>query len=271
MEEDSKSQGGLKWVLAAGGLGVSTPFFFLSKDIAMLIALIIVGLLIVLVGGYFLWTFWRKKRAREGFRGPIDGPGGAIPGVDAKGLAELDAMRRKFQEGIQAYKSRGKDLYSLPWYLLVGESSAGKTEAVRHCGVGFPPGLTDQLQGVGGTINMHWWFTNQAVILDTAGKMLFSGIKPGESSLWQDFLKHLKKSRPHCPINGLVLVLPVNSLIKDSANKIGEKAAVIAKQIDLIQRTLDVRFPVFLLVTKCDLLTGFRKAIRPLYLGVIRA
>src|ERR1044071_6003471 len=32
----------------------------------------------------------------------------------------------------------------------------------------------------------------------------------------------------------------------------------MAQQLDLIQRTLDVRFPVYLLVSKCDLLTGFR-------------
>ena len=32
--------------------------------------------------------------------------------------------------------------------LLVGEPGSGKTEAVRHCNVGFPPGLQDPQQGV---------------------------------------------------------------------------------------------------------------------------
>src|SRR5438477_158638 len=83
---------------------------------------------------------------------------------------------------------------------IVGEPGSGKTEAVRHCNVGFPPGLQDQLQGVGGTLNMNWWFTNHAVILDTAGRLLFEEVEPGTTGEWQEFLKLLKKNRPNCPI-----------------------------------------------------------------------
>src|SRR6185369_10471420 len=76
---------------------------------------------------------------------------------------------------------------------------------------------------------------------------------------WPEFLRLLKKARPHCPINGLFIVLSIESLIKDSAEKISQKASRLAQQLDLIQRTLDVRFPVYLLITKCDLLIGFRE------------
>src|SRR6185369_1962337 len=76
---------------------------------------------------------------------------------------------------------------------------------------------------------------------------------------WPEFLRLLKKARPHCPINGLFIVLSIESLIKDSAEKISQKASRLAQQLDLIQRTLDVRFPVYLLVTKSDLLIGFRE------------
>jgi len=51
------------------------------------------------------------------------------------------------------------------------------------------------------------------------------------------------------------IVLSVESLIKDSADKIAQKASRMAQQLDLIQRALDVRFPVYLLVSKFDLLT----------------
>ena len=36
--------------------------------------------------------------------------------------------------------------------------------------------MQDEFQGVGGTINMNWWFTNSAVILDTAGRLLFEEV-----------------------------------------------------------------------------------------------
>ena len=89
--------------------------------------------------------------------------------------ASLDDLRRKFEQGVAKFRAAGKDLYSLPWYIIVGEPGGGKTEAIRHCNVGFPPGLQDYTQGAGGTLNMNWWFTNQAIILDTAGRMMFRG------------------------------------------------------------------------------------------------
>ncbi|HEY2342442.1 MAG TPA: type VI secretion protein IcmF/TssM N-terminal domain-containing protein, partial [Chthoniobacteraceae bacterium] len=136
---------------------------------------------------------------------------------------------------------------------------AGKTEAIRHSEVGFPPGMQDEFQGVGGTINMNWWFTNHAVMLDTAGRLMFEEVKPGETSEWREFLQLLRRNRPDCPINGLLLVIPADSLIRDTTDSISSKAGKIAQQLDVIQRTLDVRFPVFVLITKCDLLSGFRE------------
>ena len=168
-------------------------------------------------------------------------------------------MRKKFGEGIDAYRSRGKDIYKLPWYVIVGEPGSGKTEAIRHCNIGFPPGMQDELQGVGGTINMNWWFANNAVLLDTAGRLMFEEVKPGETSEWREFLTLLKKNRPNCPVNGLLLVIPSDSLIKDTTDVIAKKAGKIAQQLDVIQRVLDIRFPVFVVVTKCDKITGFKE------------
>ncbi len=105
---------------------------------------------------------------------------------------------------------------------------------------------------------MNWWFTDHAVILDTAGRLMFEEVETGGSSEWKEFLALLKKSRPRCPINGVFLVIPSDSLIKDTADEIEQKASKIAKQFDIIQRSLDVRFPVFVVITKSDLINGFR-------------
>src|SRR6266481_4657134 len=222
---------------------------------------VLLVLLAVITGIYFAWKAFNQKQQNKQFGGDISQHSSATPrGVSDPGQrARLDDMRKKFQSGIEAYKSRGKNLYSLPWYAMVGEPGSGKTEAVRHSNVGFPPGMQDEFQGVGGTINMNWWFTNHAVLLDTAGRLMFEDVKPGETSEWKEFLTLLKKNRPNCPINGLFLVIPSDSLIKDSADSIQKKAGKIAQQLDVIQRVLDVRFPVFIVVTKCDKINGFRE------------
>jgi IcmF-related N-terminal domain len=229
----------------------STKFF-------LIIAILILA---AICGVYYLMKALKEKKKNEGIREDINQHSSATPRSlsDPGQRARLEDLRRKFQSGVDAYKSRGKDLYKLPWYVIVGEPGSGKTEAVRHSNVGFPPGMQDEFQGVGGTINMNWWFTNHAVLLDTAGRLMFEDVKPGETSEWKEFLTLLKKNRPNCPINGLFLVIPSDSLIKDSADSIQKKAGKIAQQLDVIQRVLDVRFPVFVIVTKCDKINGFRE------------
>src|SRR4029077_9087448 len=261
MDENSQVGKMLLWGLGVIGLGAVASAVFLPFPIGIVVALSVLLLALLLFGGFFLWRRIRARREREQFSSAIEAQTAATPKAisDPRQRADLDRVRQKFQGGLQEFKSRGKDIYKLPWHVIIGESGSGKSEAIRHSGIDFPPGLQDELQGSGGTVNMDWWFTNRGIILDTAGSMLFNDSRAGEAPEWREFLRLLKRARPHCPVNGLFLVLSVESLIRDSADTIAQKASRLAQQLDLIQRALDVRFPVYLLVTKCDLLTGFRE------------
>jgi GTP-binding protein EngB required for normal cell division len=269
MDKFANLPGPLKWVIGVTGIGALVGAGVVagrsSGTMLLIFLLILVGLLLLLVGGFMLWNYLQKKKQNARLSGSLKGSTTAVvPGMSATDLAKLDNLRKKFQEGIEAFRSRGKDIYSLPWYVIIGEPGSGKTEAVRHCNVGFPPGMHEGendtgYMGAGGTINMNWWFTNHAVLLDTAGRLVFEDVKPGESSEWKEFLKLLKKNRSNCPINGLFLVIPSDSLIKDSADQIAAKAGKIAQQLDVIQRILDFRFPVYVVVTKSDKINGFRE------------
>ena len=261
MDEDSQFGRLVKLALGATGLGALGAIFAIPFPYGIYVAVMILVLAVVLFGGYYLWRRARARREREQFTSAIETQTAAAPKSisDPNKRADLDRVRQKFQTGLQEFKSRGKDIYKLPWYVIIGESGSGKTEAIRHSGIDFPPGLQDELQGSGGTVNMDWWFTNRGIILDTAGSMLFNEARAGESPEWREFLRLLKRARPHCPVNGLFLVLSVESLVRDSADTIAQKASRLAQQLDIIQRALDVRFPVYLLVTKCDLLIGFRE------------
>ncbi|HSH09300.1 MAG TPA: type VI secretion system protein, partial [Oceanipulchritudo sp.] len=61
-----------------------------------------------------------------------------------------------------------------------------------------------------------------------------------------------------------ILAIPTDSLIKDTSADIESKAKRIAVQLDEIQRILDIRFPVFILITKADLIPGFREFFKDL-------
>jgi hypothetical protein len=165
-------------------------------------------------------------------------------------------MRDKFKSGLKTLTDSGKNLTRFPLYVMVGEPGAGKTEAVRHSSIRFPQGINDLLQGVGGTYNMDWWFTNDAIILDTAGALL---LEDSNKAQFEEFLELLKQHRPDYPITGLVLAIPADSLLLDDESGIEDKAGRIVEQFTVLQDALDLRYPVYVMVTKCDLVTGFRE------------
>ena len=246
-----------------GGAALTHSMFGMTGVYFFLAAVIAVGLLLLV---YTLILRQVRNRRAASFAESVQSQSSSSPSSLSKAeqIAKLDDLRRKFEEGVETFRRAGKDFYSLPWYLLIGESGSGKTEAMRRSGVGFPSGVQDYLQGVGGTINMHWWFTNQAVVLDLAGRVVFGEVASGASSEWETFLRLLKKHRPNCPINGMLLVIPAKSLLRDTPEEMVRKAQKISDQINRVQRVLDVRFPVFIMVTMCDLVTGFREFFEPL-------
>lgn len=252
----------IKGVLGMSTLGLLTlGAAMLGGTVGLSIVAGGVVLIAVLLLAYRKFLKLADKRKSSPFMAKLRENSAATPqGVsDPSHRAQLDDMRKKFEHGLEIFKEHGKDLYSMPWYLLVGEPGSGKTEMVRRCNVGFPPGLQDTLQGTGGTVNMHWWFTNHAVILDTAGKLMFEDAPAGQTTVWKEFLKQLRVGRPNCPVNGMLLVIPADTLIVDSADEIQRKAGKIAEQLDAIQRALGVRFPVFVVITKCDKINGFKE------------
>ena len=134
--------------------------------------------------------------------------------------AEILELHKQIQSGINALKSsklggnkRGSDaLYELPWYAIVGPPGAGKTTALRHSGLVFPY-LDPQgggVRGVGGTRNCDWWFTNEAILLDTAGRYT---TETDDHDEWMAFLEQLLKYRSHKPLNGVVVAVAVSELL----------------------------------------------------------
>jgi hypothetical protein len=252
----------LKGLLVIGGGGGFLWGVFSLLGLRGL-AIVLTGLGLVgltLLGYLLLLKRHRKRRAERLGQGIRKGLAGTPQGgTQAEVAARMDDLRRRFEQGLKTFQAAGKDLYALPWFILVGEPGGGKTEAIRKSNIGFPPGLHDELQGAGGTINMNWWFTNAAVILDTAGRLMFDDVDTAQSTEWKEFLRLLREVRPNCPINGMMLVISAESLIRDSAEDIEKKGAKIARQFDTLQRTLDIRFPATVLITKCDLINGFRE------------
>ncbi|MGL4232777.1 MAG: type VI secretion system membrane subunit TssM, partial [Casimicrobium sp.] len=116
------------------------------------------------------------------------------------------------------------------------------------------------LRGVGGTRNCDWWFTNEAVLLDTAGRYTTHESNEAlDKSEWTGFLNLLKKFRPKQPLNGVMLTVSVSDLLTMQEAERDLHAAALRKRLYELRDSLQIQFPVYVLVTKCDLLAGFNE------------
>lgn len=181
---------------------------------------------------------------------------------------EMQQMNQRFTEALSTlkklkFKGKGsnKALYELPWYIIIGPPGSGKTTALVNSSLDFP--LADQfgkgaLQGVGGTRNCDWWFTNEAVLVDTAGRYTTQDShKVVDSNAWEGFLKLLKKNRRRRPINGAIISISIHDLLLQTEEERVQHAKIIRSRIDELMEKLEIRFPIYLMFTKTDLVSGF--------------
>ncbi len=130
---------------------------------------------------------------------------------------EVEAMQAEFEKAVASLKSSklGKGgasaLAVLPWYLIIGPPGGGKSTALRNSGLQFRflSARGGGVQGVGGTRNCEWWLTNDAIVLDTAGRYT---TEDDDREEWLSFLDTLRKSRPKKPINGLMVAISIGDL-----------------------------------------------------------
>lgn len=183
---------------------------------------------------------------------------------------EIQQLNQRFNQALGTLKklkfSGGgskKALYELPWYIIVGPPGSGKTTALVNSGLDFP--LAEQfgkgaLQGVGGTRNCDWWFTNSAVLIDTAGRYTTQDShRVVDSSAWEGFLSLLKRNRRRRPINGAIVAISLQDLLTQTEDERILNAKTIRMRLDELMDKLQIRFPVYLMFTKVDMVSGFRE------------
>jgi type VI secretion system protein ImpL len=239
----------LTWAAALVFRGV-TPLFWGAIIVTVVVA---IGLAAIDVVGMLA-----GRRASSLLEKGLSDQAGS-DGIRPDQQAEIAAMQAEFQKALHSLKSSrlghkgGDALGALPWYVIIGPPGAGKTTALRSSGLPFPHAKGGRVRGVGGTRNCDWWLTNDAVILDTAGRW---ATQEDDREEWLAFLDLLHQTRPRKPVNGILVAVSLSDL-QGEADEIAALSKALRERVDEVMGRLEMVLPVYLLVTKCDLVPGF--------------
>lgn len=248
-----------KLSIVAGVAGLIVLFWhfapYLGIDLiwrSLIVAIVVLGLL-----GFYATKWWLShKRGKQLVHDLTE------PELDSG--HEVAELRIKLKAAIKSLKSSvlgvgyhgSTALYALPWYMIIGPSAAGKTTLLRNSGLNFPLASSEDIgvTGFGGTRNCDWWFSDQAIILDTAGRYT---TETNDKEEWLGFLKVLKKHRRKMPLNGVIVAIGLSDLLTGDQQNIQWHASLIRERIDELTTNLGFVVPVSIIFTKCDLLRGF--------------
>ena len=244
---------------------------------------VLIGLI---AGTYLAWKLWKVIAARRKNKAMmndllVSSAKSAAPAEPSASQQEVAELKRRFEEAVKVFRDMqlnvagrkggglaslfslsGKQyLYQLPWYVFIGAPGSGKTTALVNSGLQFPLAEkfgTASIKGIGGTRNCDWWFTDEAVLLDTAGRYTTQeSDRNVDAAAWQGFLDLLKRFRPRRPINGIILTISAGDLLQQSPAEREMHAQAVRTRIQELHERFKIAFPIYVLVTKTDLLAGF--------------
>ena len=150
--------------------------------------------------------------------------------------------------------------YRSPWFLVLGASDSGKSTLLEDPGISLS--LREGSADFGVSSGIKWRFFDAGVILDVPGQFFLGATDTtSDDRKWKSLLRNLVRYRPQRPFDGVVLTIPVTELTGETALPpavIGQRAACIFDKLWQLQKWTGLCFPVYVVITKCDLIPGFK-------------
>ncbi|EGJ2722733.1 type VI secretion system membrane subunit TssM [Escherichia coli] len=174
---------------------------------------------------------------------------------------ELNAQQRYLDRWLlrlQRHLDNRRFLWQLPWYMVIGPAGSGKTTLLRE---GFPSDIIYAPEGARGA-EQRLYLTphvgKQAVIFDIDGTLC----APADADilhrrLWEHALGWLKEKRARQPLNGIILTLDLPDLLTADKRRREHLLQTLRSRLQDIRQHLHCQLPVYVVLTRLDLLQGF--------------
>jgi type VI secretion system protein ImpL len=221
----------------------------------------------IIVAMFVLWAainllLSRRRRRREAEL--TEGVAASTDPASTAAAEEVAALQDRLRTALALLRrARGSKgyLYEQPWYVIIGPPGAGKTTALLNAGLRFPLATElgqNAVTGIGGTRLCDWWFTDEAVLIDTAGRYTTQDSDTAvDRAGWEGFLDLLKRTRLRQPLNGVLVAIALTDIGWTSRDERLAHARAIRRRIRELQERLNIRLPIYAVFTKSDLISGF--------------
>ncbi|WP_395712239.1 type VI secretion system membrane subunit TssM [Reyranella sp.] len=255
-----------RWVLSFVGIAILSVLVWLFGPLVEMLegwvprTAVIVGLVLIWAVVNLLLDLLHRRREHNLEKGVAESAEAADDGTREEALALGERMSQALSLLKKARGTHGY-LYEQPWYVIIGPPGAGKTTALLNSGLNFPLAAEmgqGAVAGVGGTRMCDWWFTENAVLIDTAGRYTTQDSNLAvDRAGWDAFLDLLKRTRPRQPLNGVIVAIALTDVAAASPDERTAHARAIRRRIKELEERLAIRIPVYALFTKSDLIAGF--------------
>lgn len=229
------------------------PLATISSRIILIITILLVYFLIQLV------KYHRKVKNQQNMVADITEDNSVGDAINAESAELKDKFNQAFSL-LKSNKAGPSSLTELPWYMIIGSPGSGKTTLLSNSGLKFPlfnEFSNQAIQGVGGTKNCDWWITQEAVLLDTAGRYTSQDShQEADKSGWTNFLDLIKKYRKK-PVSGLLVSFSMSDLMTLNEYDLNLQIMQMKQRIAEVNDFFSTKFPIYIIITKSDMVAGF--------------
>lgn len=225
--------------------------YFLYKNQLLIVSIIFILILMIIL--YTAWTMYRRRKLFQMVRKKVT-------------RFEIKESLRLLSKVIHDEFSNKAARNEIPRFLIIGIEGAGSTTLIktlklkRVADSPFEEFSTSKSA-------CNWYIFENGVFIDPASRMDEDISKP---YMWKYFVRKLKKQQRLRPLDGIVftvayddLVVPGNAQINNLA-KMKTKTDKLYSKVLYVQKKLKMQLPVYIVVTKCDKMTGFEELVKKL-------
>ena len=259
--------------------GILTPFFswvgnlFSSIPVFVYIGFL-AGILLSVLALYLTKYFFEKQKrdlleldkqqAKEDEKYKLPPIGGWLSEFFVrKGFFKVGRMSFDFLNSLSFLENSlktGNYKYKKPWFLVLGPQNSGKTTLINNLDAIKSPWKSEAEKSVDNECN--WSFLRNGVALDIKGSLFLENDKISADEIGWNALKNLlSRYRSAKPIDSIMLTISAEDLYgknRITPLKCIERAKFISEKLMLLQDQLGIKIPIYVVVTKTDIIPGFK-------------